>query len=56
MKLNHSLIFIHGFTGSSHSWDEIRQNINQPSIAIDIPGHGKNCILDSENKYSFNEG
>jgi len=55
MKLNHSLVFIHGFMGSLHSWDRIRNQINIPSIAIDIPGHGENCNLNSNNPYSFDD-
>lgn len=55
MKLNHTLIFIHGFMGSSHSWNNIRTKITTPSKAIDIPGHGENCNLNSNKPYSFDD-
>ena len=35
------LLFIHGFTGSSSSWNNILKKIGHPTIALDIPGHGK---------------
>ena len=35
------LFFFHGFTGSSGSWESIRNLIQSKSYAIDLPGHGK---------------
>jgi len=41
--------------GSTHSWNEIRTKINTPSMVVDIPGHGKNGNLNSNNPYSFDD-
>ena len=38
------ILFIHGFTGSSRSWKDIREKIDYPSLAVDIPGHGKSTF------------
>jgi 2-succinyl-6-hydroxy-2,4-cyclohexadiene-1-carboxylate synthase len=40
---NHSIFFLHGFTGSTNDWYEIVQKINPALnlIALDIIGHGK---------------
>ena len=47
--------FIHGFTGSSDSWNAIRKSINNSSFAIDIPGHGKSIFNNIKEKYEFND-
>ena len=47
------LLFLHGFTGSAKSWDKIRNKLKYPSLAIDIPGHGKNYFKDLSNSYTF---
>ena len=49
------LIFIHGFTGSSSSWDTIRKSINKQSFAIDIPGHGKSIFNDIKSDYTLDD-
>ena len=55
-KLNETpILFLHGFTGSSKSWKETRNNLNYPSIAIDIPGHGKSTFNNLEDEYTYKE-
>lgn len=49
------LIFIHGFSGSSNSWNTIREGINKRSYAIDIPGHGKSMFNDMKSDYTLND-
>ena len=49
------LIFIHGFSGTSNSWDNIRNSINKESYAIDIPGHGKSIFNDIKSDYTLND-
>ena len=49
------LLFLHGFTGSEKSWDEFRNKLNLPTIAIDCPGHGSNLIEDLSNPYTFED-
>jgi len=49
------ILFIHGFTGSSKSWDRTRNGINHPSIAIDIPGHGKSTFNFIDQEYSYKD-
>jgi len=49
------ILFIHGFTGSSKLWSETRKKLNCPSIAIDVPGHGKSIFNDLETNYSYKD-
>ena len=49
------MLFIHGFTGSHKSWTSIRENLNIPSLAIDIPGHGKSTFNNLDKEYFFND-
>ena len=35
-----TLVLLHGFTGSSASWDDVACDLAVPSVAIDLPGHG----------------
>ncbi|WP_175990592.1 2-succinyl-6-hydroxy-2,4-cyclohexadiene-1-carboxylate synthase [Bacillus sp. Marseille-Q1617] len=49
------LVFLHGFTGDSRTWDDITSRIGKTHqcITIDIIGHGKSeCPLDAE-RYSM---
>ena len=52
---NTPIIFIHGFTGTHKSWQTIRSELEAPSIAIDIPGHGKSIFHNTDEKYFFND-
>ena len=54
-KNNLFIVFLHGFLGSSKSWKNIRKNINYPSLAIDIPGHGKSSFNDLNSSYYFKD-
>jgi len=47
------ILFLHGFTGSSKSWDETRNNLNHSSIALDIPGHGKSTFNNLDKEYTY---
>ena len=49
------ILFIHGFTGSSQSWKTIRNEIDIPSISIDIPGHNKSTFNNFKNLYYFKD-
>ena len=49
------LLFIHGFTGSSKSWRYIRNNIDYPSLAVDIPGHGNSTFNNLNDDYYFKD-
>jgi 2-succinyl-6-hydroxy-2,4-cyclohexadiene-1-carboxylate synthase len=39
-----SIVFLHGFTGSSNDWLPFFNQLTEPGnlIAVDLPGHGKN--------------
>ena len=50
-----SLFFIHGFTGSSDTWNNIRESINSKSYAIDIPGHNKSIINNLNDSYDIDD-
>ena len=47
--------FIHGFTGSSNSWNSILKNFNKYSYTIDIPGHRKSHFLDINENYTIDD-
>ncbi len=49
------VLLLHGFTGNLKVWDNIRDKISYPSIAIDLPGHGQSTILNYSTKYSFDD-
>ena len=49
------ILFIHGFTGSSKSWKNIRENLDYPSLAVDIPGHGKSTFNHLNEDYYFKD-
>ena len=48
-------IFLHGFTGSHHSWDEIVKGFKRPAITIDLPGHGKSTFNNLDADYSIED-
>jgi 2-succinyl-6-hydroxy-2,4-cyclohexadiene-1-carboxylate synthase len=35
------LLFLHGFLGQKEDWDPLRSQMQYPSKAIDLPGHGE---------------
>ena len=43
------IIFLHGFTGSHQSWDEVVEKLECRTIALDLPGHGKSIFNDLAN-------
>ncbi len=49
-----TILFIHGFMGSSADWQHITSQFggSYSCLAIDLPGHGKS-LLDREEFYSF---
>ena len=47
--------FIHGFTGSSESWNNVISMLDSPYIAIDVVGHGKSSFLDFRDQYSVED-
>ena len=49
------LLFLHGFTGSSASWNYVRKEISETSIAIDIPGHGRSTFNDINDTYDYKD-
>ena len=51
---NKTILFLHGFTGSSNDWKDLVQKINPRfnKIAIDLIGHGKSSSPSSVNYYS----
>ena len=48
-----TILFLHGFTGSSKDWREIVQKINKRfnKIGLDFVGHGKSSSPSSDNYY-----
>ena len=49
------LLSIHGFTGSSKSWDTIKKSINAPLLSIDIPGHAKSKFNNFDDTYNCDD-
>ena len=52
---NCPILFIHGFTGSSRAWKETRLGLDYPSIAIDVPGHGKSIFNNLNKNYDYKD-
>lgn len=50
------LLFLHGFMGSLNDWSDdllwATEHFQRPSIAIDLPGHGKS-LFDSPSNYEW---
>jgi len=38
------MVFLHGFTGSHHSWNEVVERLDCAVITPDLPGHGKSTF------------
>ena len=49
------IVFLHGFTGTHHSWDEVVLKLNRYTIALDLPGHGKSSFNDMKDNYSIDD-
>jgi len=49
------ILFLHGFAGSSRTWNHIITQLNCYTIALDIVGHGKSKFLDINSHYSLND-
>ena len=49
------LLLLHGFTGSSSTWDYFRSKLEQSFrvIAVDLPGHGQSSVPDDPERYSL---
>jgi pimeloyl-ACP methyl ester carboxylesterase len=41
------LVLLHGFAGSSHSWDDVRRRLgtDRAVLAFDLPGHGGSLLF-----------
>jgi len=46
-------LFLHGFLGSSKSWNEILEILKKYSITLDITGHKKNFFDQKDTNYSI---
>jgi 2-succinyl-6-hydroxy-2,4-cyclohexadiene-1-carboxylate synthase len=52
-----TIVFLHGFTGSTSSWREVTGYLrgNYRTIAVDLTGHGKSSIPEDVGRYSMNQ-
>ncbi|WP_252503897.1 2-succinyl-6-hydroxy-2,4-cyclohexadiene-1-carboxylate synthase [Sporosarcina sp. Marseille-Q4943] len=52
-----TVVFLHGFTGTSATWNEVRNEFEGKyrTIAIDLTGHGKTTVPDKPERYSMEE-
>lgn len=52
-----TIVFLHGFTGSTSTWNEVREQIGSEfrTIAIDLTGHGKTGIPEDPARYAMEE-
>ena len=48
-------VFLHGFTGSHRSWDQVLEKLNYAAITLDLPGHGKSIFNDLNIDYSIDD-
>ena len=48
-------LFLHGFTGTANSWNEIISKLTSYSITLDIVGHGKSTFNDLNSNYSVDD-
>ena len=49
------ILFIHGFTGSYASWEEIKKTSGRYAYALDIPGHGGSFFKDINESYTISD-
>ena len=47
--------FLHGFTGSHLSWNEIINLLNKHAYTIDIPGHGNSIFKNLNDSYNISD-
>ena len=49
------LVLLHGFTGSTATWDYLRSRLDSSHrvIAIDLPGHGHSSSPSDASRYSL---
>ena len=49
-----TLVLLHGFTGSSETWNYLRPSLDSfyRVIAVDLPGHGRSSSPESASRYS----
>lgn len=52
-----AIVFLHGFTGTSATWNEVRNAFKGTyrTIAIDLTGHGQTTAPDNPERYSMEE-
>lgn len=52
-----AIVFLHGFTGTTATWKEVRDRFKGKyrTIAIDLTGHGKSEIPEKSDRYSMEE-
>tara|TARA_Y100000768_G_scaffold209036_1_gene157457 strand:+ start:9452 stop:10279 length:828 start_codon:yes stop_codon:yes gene_type:complete len=48
-------VFLHGFTGSHNSWNEVINRLSDQTITIDLPGHGKSIFKDLDLSYTIDD-
>ena len=49
------ILFLHGFSGSSNCWTDIRKEISAPTLALDVPGHNKSYFLNLDEEYTYKD-
>jgi esterase len=40
------IVFLHGGAQNAHTWDTVIVGLNEPALAIDLPGHGRSAWRD----------
>jgi esterase len=40
------VVFLHGGAQNAHTWDTVVVGLNEPALAIDLPGHGRSAWRD----------
>lgn len=52
-----TVVFLHGFTGSTHTWREVRDELkgSYRTVAIDLTGHGKTTVPQHPERYCMEE-
>ena len=50
-----ALLLLHGFTGSTRTWDDLRQALRDDChiLALDLPGHGQSPVPDDPAAYAL---
>ena len=49
------IVFLHGFTGSHRSWNDVVQRFKGSAITLDLPGHGKSAFNDLGANYDIDD-